>query len=107
MLTQLLLQHNFECENLSSKLSSDELIAFTEKSAPDAVYISAIAPSTIIQARYLCTKLRQKMANLKIYVLILGQSEFPPDAIQRLRSAGANEVVFSLTESVALMDMIH
>ncbi len=57
MLAQLLEQAGFEAQSAGGKLVAGELLGLVEKAGVDAVCISVVAPSTVIHARYLCTKL--------------------------------------------------
>jgi predicted PurR-regulated permease PerM len=100
MLVQLLRQQGFSANNAGSKMVSGELIELVEKSAVDAVCISVVPPSTIIQARHLSTKLRARFPQLRIVIGLWGATENVDDAIQRLRASGADEVVTSLAEAV-------
>ena len=100
MLVQLLRQQGFDAENASAALSSGELVEMAEKSDPEAICISVVAPSTLIHARYLSAKLRAQLPHAKIVVGIWGATENMADAGERLRSSGADEVVVSLAEAV-------
>jgi predicted PurR-regulated permease PerM len=100
MLVQLLRQQDFDAENASAALSSGELVEMAAKSDPEAICISVVAPSTLIHARYLTTKLRAQLPNVKIVVGIWGATENMAGAGERLRSSGADEVVVSLAEAV-------
>jgi predicted PurR-regulated permease PerM/methylmalonyl-CoA mutase cobalamin-binding subunit len=101
MLAQLLRQQGFSADTAGSKMVTGELIELVEKSTVDAVCISVVAPSTIIQARHLSTKLRARIPQLKIVIGLWGAAENVDDAIQRLRASGADEVVTSLAGAVA------
>jgi predicted PurR-regulated permease PerM len=100
MLVQLLRQQGFEAENASSVVSSGELVDSIVKADPEAICISVVAPSTLIHARFLSTKIRSHMPHAKIVVGIWGATENMTGAGERLRSSGANEVVLSLAEAV-------
>ncbi len=106
MLAQLLRLKSFECENLSAKLGVSELIDFTEKDVPDVIIISAVMPSSVIHVRYLCAKLRLKMPQVKMIAGIWGSGKILPEALQKLRYAGVNEIVFSLNEAVTMVETI-
>ena len=101
MLMQLLQQRGCTVENAGSKMVSGELIEAVEKAAVDAVCISVIAPSTIIQARHLCSKLRARFPQLKIVIGLWGATENVDDAIQRLRASGADDVVTTMADAIA------
>ena len=100
MLTQLLRQQGFEAENAPVELASGALVELAEKTAPEAVCISVVAPSTSIQARHLTARLRARLTNVKIVVGFWGATEKLADAAQRMRASGADEVVTSLAEAV-------
>lgn len=100
MLAQLLNRQGFQAENAAGKLMSGELLDLTEKSNVDAVCISVVPPSTIIHARYLCTKLRARFPNLRIVVGLWNASENMDEAARRLRESGADEIVISLEQAV-------
>ncbi len=100
MLVQLLRQRGGGGENAGSKMVSGELIEAVEKAAVGAVCISVIAPSTIIQARHLCSKLRARFPQLKIVIGLWGATENVDDAIQRLRASGADDVVTTLADAI-------
>ena len=67
---------------------------------PQAACISVVSPSTVIQARYLCIKLKSRLPGLKIVVGLWGLTHGVPDAAKRLRESGANEIVTSLSDAV-------
>ncbi len=100
MLVQLLRQQGFEAENARASSSTDELVDFAVKVDPEAVCVSVVAPSTIIQARYLVAKLRGRLPQLKIVVGLWRATEKLAEVGERLRASGVDEVVASLTEAV-------
>ncbi len=100
MLVQLLQKQGFEADNASAALSSGELVEMATKLDPEAICVSVVAPSTVIHARFLTSKLRHRLPHVKIVVGIWGATENMTDAGERLRSSGATEVVISLAEAV-------
>jgi predicted PurR-regulated permease PerM/CheY-like chemotaxis protein len=101
MLAHLLRQQGFCVEIAGSKMVTGELIQLVEKSDVDAVCVSVVAPSTVIQARHLCTRLRARAPRLRIIVGLWNTTENVEDAAHRLRASGADEVVTSLAEAVS------
>ncbi len=101
MLAQLLQQQDFEAKNASAKLDARELLDIVEKDDTEIVCISVVSPSTVIQARYLCIKLRTRFPRLKIVVGFWGATDNASETANRLRDSGANEVAISLAEAVA------
>lgn len=104
MLSQLLRQQSFSSENISVTLTTEERITLIQKDIPDIIYISVVAPSANIHARYLCAKLRVSMPQMKIVVGMWGATEITPDAIDKLHSAGADEVIVSFAEAIVLLE---
>jgi hypothetical protein len=100
MLTQLLQQQGSAAQNAPGKLAAGELLDLVEKSDVDAACISVVSPSTVIQARYLCAKLRARFPHLKIVIGLWGTTRGETDAARRLRDSGANEVVTTLNDAV-------
>ena len=99
MLTQLLQQQGFPAENGSANLSANELIDLAKRHEWEAVCISVVAPSTHTHARFVCTRLRAALPYVKIVVGLWGATE-NKETEERLRAAGANEVVVSLAAAV-------
>jgi predicted PurR-regulated permease PerM len=100
MLTQLLQQQGVAAQNATGKLAVGELLDLVEKSEVDAACVSVVSPSTVIQARYLCVKLRARFPELKIVIGLWGMTQGVTDAARRLRDSGANEVVTTLNDAV-------
>ena len=100
MLTQLLQQQGVAAQNATGKLAAGELLDLVEKSDVDAACISVVSPSTVIQARYLCVKLRARFPQLKIVIGLWGMTQGVTDATRRLRDSGADEVVTTLADAV-------
>ena len=100
MLVQLLRQQGFGAQNAPAKLVAGELLALVEKADVDVICVSVVAPSTVIQARYLCLKLRTLLPQQKILIGLWGVTEEITEAASRLRDSGADEVVTTLAEAV-------
>ncbi len=103
MLTQLLQQQGFAAQNASGKLAAGELLDLVEESGVDAACISVVSPSTVIQARYLCVKLRARFPQLKIVIGLWSSTQGLTDAARRLRDSGADEVVTTLADAVVML----
>lgn len=100
MLTQLLKEQSFEAHNASATLHTAELLDLVEADRASVVCLSVVAPSTIIHARFLCTKLRARFPQLKIIVGLWGATERIAEATKRLHDSGADETVVSLAAAV-------
>jgi predicted PurR-regulated permease PerM len=100
MLAQLIQQQGGEAWSASGKLVAGELLGQVEKGRAEVVCISVVAPSTVIHARYLCLKVRAQFPAIRIVVGLWGATAGLTEAAQRLREAGADEVVVSLAEAM-------
>jgi predicted PurR-regulated permease PerM len=100
MLTQLLTEQSFYVKNASATVPAAELLEKLDTDCSDVACISVVAPSTVIHARFLCTKLRGRFPTLKIIVGLWGATERVAEATKRLRDSGADETVTSLADAV-------
>ena len=100
MLVQLLHQTGYNALSATAKKSSAEQVAWVRDANPEVVCISAVAPTTILHARYLCAKLRRSFPELKIIVGLWGNSEKAAEAAQVLSDSGADEVVTTVAEAI-------
>ncbi len=103
MLIQLLRQKNFPARNAAAKTSVGTLFGWIKEADADVVCISAVAPTTLIHARYICAKLRANFPNVKIIVGLWGRSGLSPEIVEGLKTSGADDVVITLAEAVERM----
>ncbi|RYD79403.1 MAG: AI-2E family transporter [Verrucomicrobiaceae bacterium] len=101
MLVQLLQQSGHAAANASARMTSGEIVGWVEGFQPDVVCVSVVSPSTVIHARYLCSKLRASDPQVKILVGLWGSSEKASQAFKILRDSGADEVFTTVTEAAA------
>ena len=99
ILAQLLVRESFDVQQ-TTRLNVSDVFELVEKTNPDAVCIAVVAPFVLSHARYLCTKLHQRIPQLPIVIGLWGFSEVAPEIIDKLNSAGATKVVFSLSQAV-------
>ena len=99
MLGQLLVQAGYTAQNASATMVSGELVGWVRDSAPDLVCVSVVAPSSLLHARNLCSKLRKGFPDLKLVVGLWGSPGKNIDAIKVLQDSGADEVVTSVAEA--------
>lgn len=101
MLGQLLLQQGFKVENAPARLKADELMNRAQEFDPESVTISVVSPSTLTEARHLCTTLRRKMPQVKIIIGAWGFLDADlTGARERFRATGATQIVVSLADAV-------
>ena len=82
--------------NGSSTRLSGESIGWVRDATPEVVCISAVAPTTALHARYLCTKLRLHFPDIKIVVGLWGGGEQKHETVNGLREAGADAVLTTI-----------
>jgi predicted PurR-regulated permease PerM len=99
MLSALLQETCCRMEVLSAQTLSGELVARADQEHAALICISALPPSGLAQARYLCKRLRLHFPDAKIAVGIWGETEQVEKARQRLRAAGADAVGTRLLET--------
>ncbi len=99
MLGQLLEQSGVPAANASSRMTTGEIVGWVMETDAEVVCVSVISPSTITHARYVSSKLRAVMPDLKIIVGLWGSTEKTSDTLKALRDSGVDEVFTSLTEA--------
>jgi predicted PurR-regulated permease PerM len=99
MFAQLLRNQRFEVSSSSAQLTASEKLEEIKKLDPDIVCISVTEPTSPSQARYLCTKFRAALPNVKIAVGLWNMSPIPPELEKTLQEAGANLILKSVAEA--------
>jgi predicted PurR-regulated permease PerM len=100
MLMRLLLQKGHAVRSAVAKMPLVDLIGWIREAETDVVCISVIAPTTLIHARYLCSKLRAAFPELRIIVGLWGNAGLTEEAVGPLRDSGADEIVTTLAEAL-------
>jgi hypothetical protein len=96
MLAQLLRLSGHSLEVVSSDKLAAEVIGKLEQDAPAVVIIGSLPPGGLAQARYLCKRIRQQAAGIKILVGRWGEREKDERTEKRLLAAGADQVAWTL-----------
>ena len=99
MLAQLLEPDGYRVEAVSTKALPAEVEARVERESPALVFVAILPPGGLVQARYLCRRLRKRFAELPIIVGYWGDERHYDQLLVRLRSAGASYVTTSLLQS--------
>jgi methanogenic corrinoid protein MtbC1 len=100
MLAQVLRQNGHTAQCTGVQMPLGELLAQVKNMKSNAVCISAVAPTTLIHARYLCAKLRAHAADLTIMVGLWGRAGLTPEMMESMRASGADEIVTTLAEAI-------
>lgn len=101
MFVQLLRQQGYPARSSATKMNFRELVGLVIADHADLVCISAVVPTTVVHARYLCSRLRLSSPTLKLMVGLWGRPGLDPETIQTLRDAGADAIVTNLAEAIA------
>jgi methylmalonyl-CoA mutase cobalamin-binding subunit len=104
MFAQFLRHKNFTAQTSSPRLTAGELVGWVRESAPKLVCVSAIAPTTIIHVRYLCSKLRAAFPEMKILAGVWGSAKRSDEVIQALKQSGADEVLTTLADAATWVE---
>ena len=102
MLTQLLQQNQFPVTCIASTMTTGEKLETIESEAAEVACISITPPSTIVQARHVIAKLREKYPKLRIVAGLWRAESQPADAASALREAGADDVAANFAEALHL-----
>jgi hypothetical protein len=103
MFVRLLWQQNYPARSVAATMALGELADWIRQTNVEMVCISVVPPSTLIHARYRCSKLRASFPQLKIMVGLWGHSNLTPETLMTLHNSGADEIVTNLTEAVERM----
>lgn len=93
LLSQLLPADEYGTEVVSAEVLKGEVLDHVAKSQPDVIYISAMPPSALAHARYLCKRLRRRFADVPIVVGLWDAQGDLQRATDRLLEVGASKVV--------------
>lgn len=100
MLTSLLWQKNYPAHSAVARTPISDLIDWLNDANADLICISTVAPSTVIHARYLCSKLRAALPKIQIIVGLWGQSGMTLETIRSLQDSGAHDVVTTFSDAI-------
>ena len=93
----------WEVEVAPANTLTSELLDLVEKTRPAVVVVAALPPGGLTHTRYLCKRLRQRAADLKVVVGRWAAPEDDPPGWVQLKGAGADEVTTSLEATRAFL----
>lgn len=99
MLSQLMKFSAARVEVLSTRTLPVEIETRIASENPAVVFVSVLPPGGLVQARYLCRRLRKRFKELKIVVGYWGRSRDFDSLLVRFRAAGADFVTTTLVQS--------
>lgn len=106
LLAHVTLVQGMEAIAFSASALAGEMLQKVEEIGPRLVCICALPPAALQPARYLCLRLRKAFPDLRILVGLWNwQGDLGP-AAERLREAGADQVVTGFAEALARTSQI-
>lgn len=99
ILAQLLVRESFDVHQ-TTMLNVSEIFELVQKMNPEAIFIVVVAPFVLSHARYLCTQLHQQKPQIPIFIGLWGFTDVVPEILDKLKSAGATKIVFSLLQAL-------
>jgi predicted PurR-regulated permease PerM len=106
LLARQLGPEHFSTLMLPQDLLAGEMIDRVAETCDKAVCISAVPPSAAGNASYLCKRLRKRFPAMKIVVAIWMADTNLAHLTQRLRDAGADEVVTRLPDALSQVRLV-
>jgi GAF domain-containing protein len=100
MLAQLLRKQGFEAENLPARLKDEELIDRTVEIQPECICVSVLPPTSIAQARHLCSAIHERLGSVTILVGAWSARLDAEKLRERLRASQVSDVAVSLADAV-------
>jgi hypothetical protein len=106
MLARLLAAEHFSLRLLPHSLLAAELLEQLDDAGDGTVVVSAVPPSTVANAAYLCKRLRARFPERRIAVALWRAESNLDQLTARLKSAGADEVVTRLAEALVRVRLL-
>lgn len=100
MLSRLMKLPGVEVQAISTRTLPVEIESRIANANPAIVFISLLPPGGLVQARYLCRRLRRRFKDLPIIVGYWGRSREFDRLLARILAAGASSVTTSLLQSL-------
>ena len=100
MLLRRLTARQVSAQLLTTDMLKSEVLEHVARVMPLAVYISALPPSAVLHASFLCKRLRPRFPELKIVVALWHADGDTQKGHDRLIAAGASDVVVTLKDSI-------
>jgi hypothetical protein len=107
MLTQLLLQQYSNVENVLIDLKNTKTFGFVAENNIDVICIVILLPSTLLQAKALCKKLRTLTSQAKIMICLLGSQKDEEALAEKILAVGANITVASLADALVQIEKLN
>jgi len=108
MLANLLRTDGCDVEVVSTKALPVEIEARVEQRVPDLVFIAVLPPGGLVQARYLCKRLRKRFPDQSIVVGYWGDVQDFDKLFRQVRSAGGNYLATSLLQARShIASLVH
>lgn len=106
MLAQLLKPKGCDVEVISTRAMPAEIEAQIVEAKPALVFIAIVPPGGLVQARFLCKRLRRRFADLSIVVGHWGDVADFDRLFRQIRSSGGNYVATTLLQARAQIEAL-
>jgi hypothetical protein len=111
-LALLMLQHVCKTQGHDVRLhgsgdQSSGMIALVQQERPDLVFISALGPGGLAQARYLCQRLHSQLPTLRVVVGRWGHRRSSRKSRKLLLHAGADRIVTTIHEGCGQLTRLN
>jgi hypothetical protein len=100
ILAQLLTKLNLVVTYIPAKDITANLKDIVDQDLPNLICISVVSPTSIMHAKYICSKLRKNYSNIKIIVGLWNHGMPTQDEIESLKASGANEVITTMEQAI-------
>jgi len=106
LLGAVMAPNGYRVDALSTRLLPAEVEATIERERPAVLFIAVMPPGGIVQARYLCRRLRKHFKDLPIVVGYWGRVRNFDSLLVKLRAAGASYVTTSLAQTKSQIEAL-
>jgi len=106
MFAQILEREGFKAEAVSASALASEMVELVGKLKADIVVVSALPPSAVTHARYLCKRLHQAFPEIVILVGLWTSKADLKEAKEKVTCTGRDAVVASFSEGLTEMNQL-
>jgi predicted PurR-regulated permease PerM len=106
MLANLLKPEGCDVKAVSTRTLPAEIETRIASDVPALVFIAVLPPGGLVQARFLCKRIRRRFPDLPIVVGFWGEAHDFDKLFRQVRSAGGNYVATSLLQARSQIDAI-
>jgi hypothetical protein len=106
MFAQILEREGFKAEAVSASALASEMVDLVGKLKADIVVVSALPPSAVTHARYLCKRLHQKFPEIVLVVGLWTSKADLKEAKDKVTCTGRDAIVATFSDGLAEMNQL-